>query len=108
MHYLSQSYPTEPSLDQSRLKLLVKQSLENSLRLSINNNDVFVYDAFKEYDGYDVYLNDEELFETPLSIEVEIQAESLSQTLTMNKTLVFANGILENEFNYGSHIHIGI
>ena len=98
--YLSQIYPTEPTLDQS-LKMQVKQSLENSLRLSINNNDVFVYDAFKEYDGYDVYLNDEELFETPLSIEVEIQAESLSQTLTMNKTLVFANGILENEFNYG-------
>ncbi|MGB0202813.1 MAG: ATP-binding cassette domain-containing protein [Acholeplasmataceae bacterium] len=98
--YLSQIYPTEPTLDQS-LKMQVKQSLENSLRISINNNDVFVYDAFKEYDGYDVYLNDEELFETPLSIEVEIQAESLSQTLTMNKTLVFANGILENEFNYG-------
>ena len=98
--YLSQIYPTEPTLDQS-LKMQVKQSLENSLRISINNKDVFIYDAYKEYNGYDVYLDNEELFETPLSIEVEIQAESLSQTLTMNKTLVFANGILENEFNYG-------
>jgi ABC-type lipoprotein export system ATPase subunit len=98
--YLSQIYPTEPELDQS-LKLQIKQSLENSLRISINNKDVFIYDAYKEYNGYDVYLDNEELFETPLSIEVEIQAESFTQTLTMNKTLVFANGILENEFNYG-------
>ena len=98
--YLSQIYPTEPELDQS-LKLQIKQSLENSLRISINNKDVFISDAYKEYNGYDVYLDNEELFETPLSIEVEIQAESFTQTLTMNKTLVFANGILENEFNYG-------
>ncbi|HBD74419.1 MAG TPA: hypothetical protein DC003_02510, partial [Acholeplasmataceae bacterium] len=98
--YLSQIYPTEPALDQS-LKLQIKQSLENSLRISINNKDVFIYDAYREYNGYDVYLDNEELFETPLSIEVEIQAESFTQTLTMNKTLVFANGILENEFNYG-------
>ncbi len=98
--YLSQIYPTEPALDQS-LKIQVKQSLENSLRISINNKDVFIYDAYKEYNGYDVYLDNEELFETPLSIEVEIQAESFTQTLTINKTLVFANGILENEFNYG-------
>jgi putative ABC transport system permease protein len=42
------------------------------------------------------------MFETPASIEVVLQAQSLSQTVTMNKTLVFANGILENEFNYAS------
>lgn len=99
--YLSQSYPTEPSLDQS-LKLQVKQSLENSLQITINNQEVFIYDARTEYNGYDVYLDNEELFETPLSIEVEVQASSLTQTVTMNKTLIFANGILENEFNYGS------
>ncbi len=99
--YLSQSYPTEPSLDQS-LKLQVKQSLENSLQITINNQEVFIYDARTEYNGYDVYLDNEDIFETPLSLEVEVQADSLTQTVTMNKTLVFANGILENEFNYGS------
>ena len=99
--YLSQSYPTEPSLDQ-RLKLQVKQSLENSLQITINNQEVFIYDARTDYNGYDVYLDNEDLFETPISIEVEVQARSLTQNVTMNKTLIFANGILENEFNYGS------
>lgn len=99
--YLSQSYPTEPSLDQA-LKIQVKQSLENTLKFTLNNQDIFIYDSRTEFNGYDVYLDNETLFETPISIEVQVQAESLAQTITINKTLVFANGILEDEFNYGS------
>jgi putative ABC transport system permease protein len=99
--YLSQSYPTEPSLDQSQ-KLLVEQSLQNTLTFTLNDQDVNLYDARSEFNGYDVYFDNETMFETPASIEVVLQAQSLSQTVTMNKTLVFANGILENEFNYAS------
>lgn len=99
--YLSQSYPTEPSLDQSR-KLLVEQSLQNTLTFTLNDQDVYLYDARSEFNGYDVYFDNETIFETPASIEVILQAQSLSQTVTMNKTLIFANGILENEFNYAS------
>ena len=99
--YLSQSYPTEPSLDQSR-KLLVEQSLQNTLTFTLNDQDVYLYDARSEFNGYDVYFDNETIFETPASIEIVLQAQSLSQTVTMNKTLIFANGILENEFNYAS------
>jgi hypothetical protein len=53
--YLSQSYPTEPSLDQSQ-KLLVEQSLQNTLTFTLNDQDVNLYDARSEFNGYDVIL----------------------------------------------------
>ena len=100
--FLDQTYPTEPTLDLN-VREQVKQTLENNIRFSYNDQDFSVYPIEEDFDGFDIFLeNNTPLNDIPLSIEVMIYSESLSTSVSMSKTMTIGNAFLEDNFNFGA------
>lgn len=100
--FLDQTYPTEPTLDLN-VREQVKQTLENNIRFTYNNQDFSVYPIEEDFDGFDIFLeNNTPLNDIPLSIEVMIYSESLSTSVSMSKTMTIGNAFLEDNFNFGA------
>ena len=100
--FLDQTYPTEPILDLN-LREQVKQTLENNIRFSYNDQDFSVYPIEEDFDGFDIFLeNNTPLNDIPLSIEVMIYSESLSTSVSMSKTMTIGNAFLGDNFNFGA------
>jgi len=100
--FLDQTYPTEPILDLN-LREQVKQTLENNIRFSYNDQDFSVYPIEEDFDGFDIFLeNNTPLNDIPLMIEVMIYSESLSTSVSMSKTMTIGNAFLGDNFNFGA------
>ena len=100
--FLDQTYPTEPTLDLN-VREQVKQTLENNIRFSYNDQDFSVYPKEEDFDGFDIFLeNNTPLNDIPLIIEVMIYSESLSTSVSMSKTMTIGNAFLEDNFNFGA------
>ena len=100
--FLDQTYPTEPILDLN-LREQVKQTLENNIRFSYNDQDFSVYPIEEDFDGFDIFLeNNTPLNDIPLIIEVMIYSESLSTSVSMSKTMTIGNAFLGDNFNFGA------
>ena len=100
--FLDQTYPTEPILDLN-LREQVKQTLENNIRFTYNNQDFSVYPIEEDFDGFDIFLeNNTPLNDIPLIIEVMIYSESLSTSVSMSKTMTIGNAFLGDNFNFGA------
>ena len=100
--FLDQTYPTEPTLDLN-VREQVKQTLENNIRFSYNDQDFSVYPIEEDFDGFDIFLeNNTPLNDIPLSIEVMIYSESLSTSVSMSKTMTIGNAFLGDNFNFGA------
>ena len=102
--FLDQAYPTTPSLDLT-LKTQVKQTIENNLKFSYNDQDFFVYHNGQDFNGFDLLIdlidNNTPPLETPVSIEITITSQSLTQSLSMTKTILLGNEFSSEGFNYG-------
>ena len=100
--FLDQTYPTEPILDLN-LREQVKQTLENNIRFTYNDQDFSVYPIEEDFDGFDIFLeNNTPLNDIPLIIEVMIYSESLSTSVSMSKTMTIGNAFLGDNFNFGA------
>jgi putative ABC transport system permease protein len=100
--FLDQTYPTAPTLDLN-VREQVKQTLENNIRFSYNDQDFSVYPIEEDFDGFDIFLeNNTPLNDIPLSIEVMIYSESLSTSVSMSKTMTIGNAFLGDNFNFGA------